>query len=31
VDGKNTTGAVNLYESVGMHVARRNDMYERKL
>jgi mycothiol synthase len=31
VDGENTTGAVRLYESVGMHVARRNDMYERKL
>ena len=29
VDGKNTTGAVRLYESVGMHVARRNDMYEK--
>jgi len=31
VDGENTTGAVRLYESVGMKVARRNDMYERKL
>ena len=31
VDGENTTGAVRLYESVGMHVARRNDMYERML
>jgi mycothiol synthase len=29
VDGENTTGAVRLYESVGMHVARRNDIYER--
>ena len=28
VDGDNTTGAVRLYESVGMHVARRNDIYE---
>jgi len=31
VDGENTTGAVRLYESVGMKVVRRNDMYERKL
>jgi mycothiol synthase len=31
VDGENTTGAVRLYESVGMHVVRRNDTYERKL
>ncbi len=31
VDGENTTGAVHLYESVGMHVARRNDTYEKKL
>jgi mycothiol synthase len=31
VDGENTTGAVRLYESVGMHVARRNDTYEKKL
>jgi mycothiol synthase len=31
VDGENTTGAVRLYESVGMHVARRNDTYERTL
>jgi len=31
VDGENTTGAVRLYESVGMHVARRNDMYEKQL
>ena len=30
VDGENTTGAVRLYESVGMHVARRNDTYEKK-
>jgi mycothiol synthase len=29
VDGENTTGAVRLYESVGMHVARRSDVYER--
>jgi len=29
VDGENTTGAVRLYESVGMHVDRRNDIYER--
>ena len=31
VDGENTTGAVRLYESVGMHVARRNDTYEKQL
>jgi mycothiol synthase len=31
VDGENTTGAVRLYERVGMHVVRRNDTYERKL
>jgi hypothetical protein len=29
VDGENTTGAVRLYESVGMHVARRTDVYEK--
>jgi mycothiol synthase len=29
VDGENTTGAIRLYESVGMHVDRRNDIYER--
>jgi len=29
VDGENTTGAVGLYESVGMHVARRSDVYEK--
>jgi len=28
VDGENTTGAVRLYEQVGMRVVRRNDMYE---
>jgi mycothiol synthase len=31
VDGENTTGAVRLYEQVGMRVARRNDAYEKKL
>ncbi len=31
VDGENTTGAVRLYESVGMRVARRNDTYEKEL
>jgi mycothiol synthase len=29
VDAENTTGAVRLYERVGMQVARRNDLYER--
>jgi mycothiol synthase len=31
VDGENTTGAVRLYERVGMHQVRRNDTYEKKL
>ena len=31
VDAQNTTGAVKLYERVGMHVARRNDTYEKQL
>jgi mycothiol synthase len=31
VDAQNTTGAVRLYERVGMHVARRNDTYEKEL
>lgn len=31
VDGENTTGAVRLYESVGMRQVRRNDTYEKKL
>jgi ribosomal protein S18 acetylase RimI-like enzyme len=31
VDGENTTGAVGLYEQVGMHVVRRNDTYEKTL
>jgi len=31
VDGENTTGAVRLYEQVGMHVVRRNDIYEKTL
>jgi mycothiol synthase len=31
VDGENTTGAVRLYERAGMHVARRNDTYEKVL
>jgi len=31
VDGENTTGAVRLYERVGMHVRRRSDTYEKRL
>jgi mycothiol synthase len=31
VDAQNTTGAVRLYERVGMSVARRNDIYEKRL
>jgi len=31
VDAQNTTGAVQLYERVGMYVARRNDTYEKRL
>lgn len=31
VDGENTTGAVRLYEQVGMRVVRRNDSYEKRL
>jgi ribosomal protein S18 acetylase RimI-like enzyme len=31
VDGENTTGAVRLYERVGMHVALRSDTYEKLL
>ena len=31
VDGENTTGAVRLYESVGMRQVRRNDTYEKNL
>jgi mycothiol synthase len=31
VDGENTTGAVGLYESVGMSVEHRHDLYERNL
>jgi mycothiol synthase len=31
VDGENTTGAVHLYEQVGMRVVRRNDTYEKTL
>ncbi|MGZ8687699.1 MAG: GNAT family N-acetyltransferase [Gaiellaceae bacterium] len=31
VDAENTTGAVALYEGVGMQVARRNDTYEKVL
>jgi mycothiol synthase len=31
VDGENTTGAVRLYEQVGMRVVRRNDTYEKSL
>jgi mycothiol synthase len=29
VDAENTTGAVRLYEGVGMHVVRRSDSFER--
>ena len=31
VDGENTTGAVRLYERVGMHAERRSDTYEKRL
>lgn len=31
VDAENTTGAVRLYESVGMRAVRRNDTYEKQL
>jgi mycothiol synthase len=31
VDGENTTGAVRLYESAGMSVEHRHDLYERNL
>ncbi|HSC50981.1 MAG TPA: GNAT family N-acetyltransferase [Gaiellaceae bacterium] len=31
VDAENTTGAVRLYERVGMRVVRRNDIYEKRL
>jgi ribosomal protein S18 acetylase RimI-like enzyme len=31
VDGENTTGAVRLYEQVGMKQVRRNDTYEKTL
>lgn len=31
VDGENTTGAVRLYEQVGMRPVRRNDTYEKTL
>jgi ribosomal protein S18 acetylase RimI-like enzyme len=31
VDGLNLTGAVALYEGVGMHVARRFDQYAKPL
>jgi mycothiol synthase len=31
VDGENTTGAVRLYERVGMRQVRRNDTYEKTL
>jgi mycothiol synthase len=31
VDAQNRTGAVRLYERVGMQVARRNDTYEKQL
>jgi len=30
VDGENTTGAVRLYERVGMHVQHRSDTYEKR-
>ena len=31
VDGEDTTGAIRLYERVGMHVDRRTDLYELRL
>jgi ribosomal protein S18 acetylase RimI-like enzyme len=31
VDGENTTGAVHLYESAGMHVELQWDIYERRI
>ena len=31
VDAENTTGAVRLYERAGMHPARRNDTFERRV
>lgn len=31
VDGENTTGAVRLYERVGMHADRRSDTYEKSV
>jgi hypothetical protein len=31
VDGLNPTGAVRLYESAGMHVARRLDQYKKPI
>ena len=31
VDGESTTGAVRLYESVGMREVRRSDTYEKVL
>jgi hypothetical protein len=31
VDGENPTGAVQLYERAGMHVASRTDTWEREL
>ncbi len=31
VDGENLTGAVRLYERVGMHVVRRNDAYRKEV
>lgn len=31
VDAENTTGAVRLYERAGMHVERRQDMFEKRL
>jgi mycothiol synthase len=31
VDGENTTGAVRLYEQVGMQPVRRSDTYEKQL
>jgi mycothiol synthase len=31
VDGESLTGATRLYESVGMHVAARRDVYEKQL
>jgi ribosomal protein S18 acetylase RimI-like enzyme len=31
VDARNETGAVALYERVGMHIARQYDTYEKRI